>query len=449
MPNDTNIILGRTPTASSSVAPYLPAKAVDGNKTAATNRWLAYKAPGWLAVDLGASYVISRWAAYLIPHTTDPASSWPINVYGMATYELQTSLDNVSWTKADGVAGNAASFTDRALAAPVVGRYVRLWTNTGITGNKQVVSLQELEVYGHLVSADLASLVVSSGALVPAFSSSTVTYAQRVSYDVASLTVTPTAVDSTSTIKVNGTAVTSGQASAPINLAVGNNTINVVVTPAYGAAKTYTVTVARADSQYLTSLTLKSGTNTYALTPTFAKAAGSYTANVPYDASTVTVTPVAEGTTSIIKVNGAVVASGAASAPISMNVGANTPITVECSLPSGVKQTYTITVTRADSVLLTQIVVAPTGKGAGPAVTVSMNATDTTYGATVASNTANFTVAPTAVSSSVIIKVGTNTVISGQPSPAIAMSANPMVVQIVVTSTIDASSRMYMLNVRK
>jgi len=359
MPNDTNIILGRNPTASSSVAPYLPAKAVDGNKTAATNRWLAYKVPGWIAVDLGFPYAISRWAAYLLPHTTDPTSSWPVNVYGMATYELQTSLDNVSWTKADGVTSNAASFTDRTLAAPVVGRYVRLWTNTGITGNKQVVSLQELEVYGHPVSADLASLVVSGGALVPAFSSPTVTYTQQVSYDVASLTVTPTAVDAASTIKVNGTTVTSGQASAPINLAVGSNTISVVVTPAYGAAKTYTVTVTRADSQYLTSLTLKSGSNTYTLTPTFAKAAASYTASVPYDASTVTVTPVAEGTTSTIKVNGTVVASGAASAPISLNVGANPAITVECSLPSGVKQTYTITVTRADSSYLSTLTVKP------------------------------------------------------------------------------------------
>lgn len=449
---DVNLVYGKITTVSANtyVAPYTPACALDGNKTKSSNRWLSYKVPGWLMVDLQYPCVISRWAAYFLPNASTTTTPWSSALYGMSNYSLQTSMDTMTWTTVDSVANNANSYTDRNLSTLAVGRFVRFYANTGLNGNTQsAISLLEFEAYGHAVSAALSSLVLSSGALTPVFTSSTLTYSQQVGHDTDSITVTPTAADSTATITVNGVRVTSGQASGSIHLAVGSNTINVVVTPIYGSSMTYTVTVNRADSQYLTSLTLMSGANTYGLTPTFSKTLGAYTATVPYDASTVTVTPVAEGTTSTIKVNGTTVASGSASVPIPMNVGVNAAITVECSLPSGTKQTYTITVTRADSVLLTQVVATPIGKGVGGPVTVTMNATDTTYSATVASNTLNFSITPTAVSPTVTIKVNTFTVSSGQASPSITLSPNPTAVQITVTSTVDASIRTYTVNVGK
>ena len=450
---DVNLVYGKITTVSANtyVAPYTPACAVDGNKAQSSNRWLSYKVPGWLMVDLQYPCVISRWAAYFLPNASTSTTTWSSALYGMRNYSLQTSMDTLTWTTVDSVANNASGYTDRTLSGIAVGRFVRFYASSGLSGNVQsAISLLEFEAYGHAVSAALSSLVFSSGALVPAFTSSTLTYAQQVGHDTDSITVTPTAADSTATITVNGVRVASGEHSGSIHLAVGNNTISVVVTPVYGSSMTYTVTVNRADSQYLTSLTLMSGTNTYGLTPTFSKTLGAYTAMVPYDASTVTVTPVAEGTTSVIKVNGSTVASGSASGPISLPVvGANAPITVECSLPSGTKQTYTIAVTRADSLLLTQAVVTPIGKGCGPAVTVPMNAIDVVYSAVVASNTANFTVTPTAVSSSVTIMVNNSPVNSGSPSLAIPMTTNPFAVQIVVTSTVNSSSRTYTINVSK
>lgn len=357
---DTNLLPGKKATGNTSVAPYLPSCAIDGTKNLSRNRWLSYKVPGWLMVDLQAPCVISRWAAYFLPNASDVVTNWPSALYGMRNYSLQTSMDTLTWTTVDSVANNASNFTDRTLGAVAVGRYVRFYANTGLSGNAQnAISLLEFEAYGHAVSADLSSLVLSTGGLVPAFTSAGITYTQQVGYDTDSLTVTPTTADSTAIVAVNGVRVASGQASGSIHLSVGSNTITLVVTPVYGASKTYTVTVTRADSQYLSSLTLMSGTNTYGLTPTFSKTLGAYTATVPFDASTVTVMPVAEGTTSTIKVNGATVASGSASAPIAMNVGANTPITVECSLASGVKQTYTITVTRADSTYLSSLTIKP------------------------------------------------------------------------------------------
>jgi hypothetical protein len=451
MANDTNLVLGKNATASSYVAPYTPGKAVNGIKTSSMDRWLnsqstsSSQTASWLMVDLQVPCALSRWVTYLLPYN----ATWPQTMYGMQNYNLQTSMDALNWTNVDIVTGNTLPVTDRTIAPLAVGRFVRLFAAAGIKANAQETSILELEVYGHPVSADLASLVLSSGALVPAFAPATTAYTQQVTYAVSSLTVTPTAVDSTSSITVNGTRVVSGQATAPINLNVGANTITVVVTPVYGAAKTYTVAVTREDSAYLTSLALKSGTNSYDLNPAFSKTQGAYTATVPYGATTVTVTPVAEGTTSTIKVNGTLVASGSASAPISMNVGVNPVITVESSLPLGTKQTYTIAVTRADSVLLTQVVVTPVGRGAGPAVTVPMNATDVTYSAAVAGNTSNFTVTPYAVSTSVTIKVNNNTVVSGSASPSISLATSPAAVQIVVTSTIDSSSRTYTVNVSK
>ncbi|MFA6735183.1 MAG: cadherin-like beta sandwich domain-containing protein, partial [Sphaerochaetaceae bacterium] len=363
---------------------------------------------------------------------SNSTTTWSSSLYGMRDYSLQTSLDSVNWMTVDAVSGNTNSYTNRTLNTLAVGRFVRFFAGTGLTGNPNYeVSLLEFEVYGHYVSADLSSLVLSSGALVPNFTSSTVVYAQQVSFDTTSITVTPTAADSTATIKVNDVTVVSGQTSAPINLAVGNNTITVVVTPVYGNSKTYTVTVTRADSQYFSSLTLKSGTNTYNLVPIFSKAQGTYTATVPYDATTVTLTPVAEGSTSTITVNGTAVASGSASAPISMNVGVNPAITVECTLPSGVKQTYTVTVTRADSSYLSSLTV----KSGPPGLKLVPNFASATLSYTVGAGSANtVSVFPVAQSTSASVTVNGTAITSTVKSVSVTLNGASTLAEIKVTN---------------
>jgi gliding motility-associated-like protein len=96
-------------------------------------------------------------------------------------------------------------------------------------------------------NASLSNLVFSSGALTPVFAAATISYTQSVANTVASVTVTPTASVNTATVKVNGTAITSGTASGSIALAVGANTITTIVTAQNGTTtKTYTVVVTRA-----------------------------------------------------------------------------------------------------------------------------------------------------------------------------------------------------------
>ncbi len=95
--------------------------------------------------------------------------------------------------------------------------------------------------------ATLSGLNISSGTLTPAFASGTTSYTDRVASSVTLVTVTPTANQGNATITVNGTAVTSGNASGPISLSIGANTINIVVTAQDGTTtETYTVNVTRA-----------------------------------------------------------------------------------------------------------------------------------------------------------------------------------------------------------
>ena len=92
----------------------------------------------------------------------------------------------------------------------------------------------------------LSNLALSSGSLSPSFTPANGSYTASV-FETDSITVTPTVVDATTTIKANGTTVASGAASVSIALEVGSNTISVATTaPDTVTTKTYTITVTRA-----------------------------------------------------------------------------------------------------------------------------------------------------------------------------------------------------------
>ena len=130
---DSNLVFGKTTavSANTSVAPYTPACAIDGTKNLSRNRWLSYKVPGWLMVDLQVPCVISRWAAYFLPNASDSVTTWSAALYGMRNFSLQTSLDNLTWTTVDSVANNTNNYTDRTLGTPAVGRFVRFYATSG------------------------------------------------------------------------------------------------------------------------------------------------------------------------------------------------------------------------------------------------------------------------------------------------------------------------------
>jgi len=97
---------------------------------------------------------------------------------------------------------------------------------------------------GVSANATLSNLVLSAGALSPAFASGTLNYTANVVGANNTITATPTLADATATVKVNGVAVANGTPSGPIALNSGNNLINVVVTAQNGVTtRTYTVNV--------------------------------------------------------------------------------------------------------------------------------------------------------------------------------------------------------------
>jgi uncharacterized repeat protein (TIGR01451 family) len=142
-------------------------------------------------------------------------------------------------------------------------------------------------------NANLSSLVLSSGTLSPAFAAGTTAYSAEVDYSVTSITVTPTKENANAAIKVNGVTVSSGSASGPIALSVGDNTVTIIVTAQDGVTtRTYTLTVTRLHVVTTTSVTSSANPAELGQTVTF----------------TAQVTPVPTGGTMAFRDNGVAIA---------------------------------------------------------------------------------------------------------------------------------------------
>ena len=300
-------------------------------------------------------------------------------------------------------------------------------------------------------NASLSDLTISSGMLMPGFSSNTLAYTDAVANATASVTVTPTAADAGATIKVNTITVASGTASGVIPLIVGNgNVINVVVTAAdTTTTQTYTVTVNRAgaasNNALLSNLTISSGT----LTPAFAINTLAYTDAVTNATASVTVTPTAADAGATIKVNNVTVASGAASGAIALVVGNGNVINVVVpAADTTTTQTYAITVNRAGAASnnagLSGLTIS--AGTLAPAFAPSTLA----YTDAVANATASVTVTPTAADAGATIKVNTVTVASGAASGAIALVVgNGNVINVVVTAADLTTTQSYTITVNR
>lgn len=120
-------------------------------------------------------------------------------------------------------------------------------------GSALTMGLANVTLYAkwELLSSEarLRSLALSGVTLSPAFHSDTAAYSASVGYDISSATVTATVYnqqDAASMELNDGIALTGGQASGPVSLAVGKNTVTVKVTAEDGQSQlTYTVEITR------------------------------------------------------------------------------------------------------------------------------------------------------------------------------------------------------------
>ena len=172
------------------------------------------------------------------------------------TVEFGSVYNDPGATATDAVDDNDELTTQIAAASTVdtgtVGDYTITYTVSDTATNAATPVLRTVTVNPAPASTDanLSSLTLSAGTLSPTFAAGTISYAVNVVVnDVASTTVTPTTADAGATVTVAGETVTSGEASAAIDLTVGENAIAIVVTAEDGTAmKTYTVSVTRADN---------------------------------------------------------------------------------------------------------------------------------------------------------------------------------------------------------
>jgi len=417
-----NILSNKPATASSYVSPFTASRTNNGTIDV-PSRWLARitTSEAWITIDAGDVYYVNRWVAKFMG-----VAGWG-NKYNMSNYTLQSSIDGSVWTVCDTVVGNTSSSTDRTVAT-FRARYFRMSITAGPAINPKLASVVEFEVYSAPV---LTALAISAGTLTPAFAQGTNAYTATVPNSISNITVTPTAGNYVSAITVNGTPVTSGQASAALPLVVGANTIAVNVTEG-SVINTYTIIVTRQQGATLSGLTAQSGISSIPLLPTpFASSTLAYTTSVGFDISSIAITPTEGQPGSTITVNGTTVASGSASGAISLNIGDNTiPVVVSVN---GASQTYTVKVTRADSSYLSALTVQ-SGTAAIPLSPTPFVKTTIGYSATVGYDVSSVTVIPTAESPTVFIMVNGSPTISGQPSVAVPLVIGSNTISVMVSA---------------
>jgi alpha-tubulin suppressor-like RCC1 family protein/phosphodiesterase/alkaline phosphatase D-like protein len=139
-----------------------------------------------------------------------------------------------------GVAASSVRAGLNGLRAGTTYHFRVVATNTGGT----TVGADQVFTTGS--DSALAGLTLSAGSLDPTFEASRTSYLATVPGQVASITVTPLAASAAAAVKVNGSAVSSGSASEPIALAIGENGITTTVTAPNGIDSiSYTVRVVR------------------------------------------------------------------------------------------------------------------------------------------------------------------------------------------------------------
>ena len=298
--------------------------------------------------------------------------------------------------------------------------------------------------------AALSNLAISSGTLAPVFATSTLSYADSVTNATASVTVTPTTADANATIKVNNVAVTSGSASGAINLAVGNNTINVVVTAQdTTTVQTYSIIVNRAaaavsNNAALSNLAISSGT----LTPVFATATLSYADSVTNATTSVTVTPTTSDANASVKVNNVAVTSGNASGAINLAVGNNTINVVVTAQDTTTVRTYAIVVNRAAAAVSNDAALSNLAISSGTLAPAFAAAT-LTYSDAVSNTTASITVTPSTADANATVTINGNTVSSGSASGAINLAVGANTISVVVTAQDGTTVRTYTIDVTR
>lgn len=228
--------------------------------------------------------------------------------------------------------------------------------------------------------------------------------------------------------------------------AVKGNVVQVCVTkglrcnPKYAAIVELEVYEAP-NPPYLSNLTISQGV----LSPDFSSKTFNYSANVPNNVSSITVTPTAAAGGAAIKVNGQNATNGQAFGPIGLAVGDNI-ICIDVA-SSGMAEKYTINVTREGGEVYLSNLAIKTDMDDIVALNPPFNSITLNYIASVGDGVSYVTVKPTA--SGATIKVNGITVPSDGTSPNIDLNKGNNAITIAVTPSGGGASTNYSIIINK
>ncbi|MBN2794645.1 MAG: cadherin-like beta sandwich domain-containing protein, partial [Clostridia bacterium] len=312
--------------------------------------------------------------------------------------------------------------------------------NVVVTAQDGTEKVYTIMIYrGPSDNANLASLSLSSGVLVPEFSSATLNYNVNVAHSVTGISVAITTEESHAIVKVGNVQVASGFSSPEMPLNPGNNEISVLVTSQSGLTKIYTLNVYRSltDDANLSHLQVRiNGDFVIPLDTIISDFDLSFANNI----ASVEIVATAVEALSTIELNGIEEQSGYWSDPVPLVVGMNTE-TVVVTAPDGITtKTYTIRIERRSSSEASLENLQVSSGSLSPV----FNSDVTSYTLEVANDVAQITVLPTGNVTVSQITVEGSVVNSGENSQLINLEVGiPKTITIVVTAEDEVSTETY------
>ncbi|CUS36412.1 cadherin-like beta sandwich domain-containing protein [Candidatus Nitrospira nitrificans] len=299
---------------------------------------------------------------------------------------------------------------------------------------------------------NLSALTVTQGSLVPAFTSSTLDYSVNVATNVTSVTVSATKSDPNAVI--SGDVPSQGQATIQLDGPGTTKIISVIVTAPNGDSKTYRITVNRAapsSNNTLSALSVTQGS----LDPAFAANILNYTVNVATTVPSLVVSATKADADAVMSGDvtaGAGIATGQATIPLD-GPGTSKVVSITVTAPSGVFQTYTVTVNRAASSDDTLSALTVTANAAVQPLVPDFNANVLTYTVNVANTIDQVTVAATKSDLNAVMLIGSITIpagtTSGQETFPLGGPGTPTAVSISVTAQSGGAPKTYTVTVNR
>lgn len=287
---------------------------------------------------------------------------------------------------------------------------------------------------------DLASLVVSAGALSPAFDPAVTSYALLVPNATTSTTVTATAAERLAKISINNQAATPGQPFGPIPLAVGQTTVTVVV-DGPGFNKTYTIVVTRSAAAIadLASLQVSAG----GLSPRFDPQVLAYSVLAANSTTSTTITVTTADTTATLAINNLPARSGETFGPIPLNLGPNA-VTIVVTAPGGAVKTYSVAIVRGASGIADLAALSLSAGALSPGFTPDQ----TSYRIATGNSTTQTTITAVVADATASLTVNGTPATSGQPFGPIGLTIGVNILTVRVTAQ-DGTAKVYTIEITR